>query len=105
MFTQEANWSSCTYTTIEVFCNYTKLAVLEAEAYVEKSKINLAKKLLPVRIEPGTPCDLLWYLIDWTNLALLVRLRLLRSLHKHGLLILAKSSKSESQLVHQQKWS
>ena len=59
MFTQEANLSSFTYTTIEVFCNYTKLAVLEAEAYVEKSKINSAKKLPPVRIEPGTPCDLL----------------------------------------------
>ena len=36
---------------------------------------------------------------------LFVRLRLLVSLHSHALLILAKSSKSKCQLVHQQKWS
>ena len=52
-----------------------------------------------------TSCVTLSCLPDWANLTLFVRLRLLRSLYSHALLILAKSSKSNSQLVHQQKWS
>ena len=42
---------------------------------------------------------------DWANLALLVRMRLIKSLFCHGLLNLSKSSKSKSQLVHKQRWS
>ena len=39
---------------IRVFPNYTKLAVLAIKAYVGKSKMDSAKTLPPVGIEPGT---------------------------------------------------
>ena len=59
-------------------------------AYVRENKINLVTfSCLP----------------HWANLTLLVRLRLLGFLYSHVLLILAKSSKFKSQLVHQHKWS
>ena len=46
---------------IRVFPNYTKLAVLAIKAYVGKSKIDSAKKLPPVGIEPGTFWVLFWF--------------------------------------------
>ena len=36
----------------EFFHNHTKLVMLTINAYIEKCKINSAKKLLPTRIEP-----------------------------------------------------
>ena len=53
-------------------------------------------------IEPRTSAIPVWHPPIWANLALLVRLRLLRSLYSHALLILTKSSKSKNLLVHQQ---
>ena len=53
------------------------------------AKLIQKKTAPPVWIEPRISCDSLWCLPDWTNLALLVRLR---------------SSKFKRQL-HQQKWS
>ena len=75
---------------IEFFHNYSKLTMLTIKTYVGKSKIKVCKKQLPPAcIEPWTSCD-----------PMLERLRLLRSLNSHDLLILAESSKSKSQLVH-----
>ena len=52
-----------------------------------KNKIISVKKVPPMGNEPGTSCDLLWCLPNWTNLALLVGLKLLRFLYNHALLI------------------
>ena len=76
-------------------------------AYIGKSKVISIKKHLQWGLNLG-----LWDLFrtflclpNWANLALLMTVKLLRSLHSYALLIIAKSSKSKSQLVYQQKWS
>ena len=54
-------------------------------------RLRAVKIMLPaVRTELGTLCLLAWCSPIWANLALLVRLRLLRSIYNHVLLILAK---------------
>ena len=42
---------------IEFSLNYAKLATLAIKAYIGKCKINSAKMLPLVEIEPGTSCD------------------------------------------------
>ena len=69
--------------------------MLAIKALIRNSKIILSKiGALGVEIEPGTYCDPLCCPPDWGNLALRVRLRFLRSLFSHALLILAESFKS-----------
>ena len=91
-----SGWQTCPfcfagYSRKSQFCKQAaKLAMLVRKVYIGNRKNISAKINLDWSFNQWM---LLWYLSDWANLALL------------ALLILSKSSKSKSQLVHQQKWS
>ena len=99
--------SSAEKSLLSSFPVVTDLAMLSIKAFVGRRKSISKKSYLQWELNLG-----LWEffvtlscLPDWANLALFVRLKIIRSLHSHALLISAKSPKFKSQSVHKQRLS
>ena len=74
--------------------------MLALKAYIVDGP-KISQKVIEVdKIEVETSYVLAWCSAVWANLALILRLTVLRSLNGYSSLILAKPCKSKSQLVH-----